>query len=112
MREALAEQLAISVTCSLNLDQFILGGDSAVVIHALNFPFSNQDWRISLVIMTSLNNIPSDSLWEAKKINKSINFCAHLVAHWAAARSHSSSIPFSYSFPSLDSGFDHSLSFL
>ena len=43
MGEALAAQLAISVACSLNLDQFILKGDSEVVIQALNFPFSDQD---------------------------------------------------------------------
>ena len=79
MGEALATQLAISVACSLNLDQFILEGDSEVVIQALNFPFSDQDWRISPVIMTSLNNISSDSFWEARKINRNANFYAHSV---------------------------------
>ena len=43
MGEALVAQLAISVAHSLNLDQFILEGDSLVVIQALNFPFLDQD---------------------------------------------------------------------
>jgi hypothetical protein len=34
--EALAAQLAVSLACSLNLDWFILEGDSTVVIQALN----------------------------------------------------------------------------
>ena len=89
MGEALAAQLAILVTRSLSLDKFILKGDSLVVIQVLNTPFSYQDWKISPVIMTSLYNIPSNSLWEAKKININANFCAHSVARWAVARSHS-----------------------
>jgi hypothetical protein len=61
--------------------------------------------------MTSLNNIHSDSLWEVKNINKSVNFCVHSLTYWAVIRSHFESIPFSISFPSPDSGFDHSFSF-
>jgi hypothetical protein len=43
MREALVAQLAISLACSLSLNQFILEGDSAVVIQALNHPHSDID---------------------------------------------------------------------
>ena len=85
MGEALAAQLATSVTHSLSLTRFILKGDSLVVIQALNSSSSVQDWRISPVIMSSLNNIHSDSLWEARKINRSANFCAHSVARWVVA---------------------------
>jgi hypothetical protein len=95
--EALAAQLAISLACSFNYDRFILEGDSAVVIQALNQTSSNSDWRISPIIMTSLDNIPFTSFWEARKVNRSANFCAHSVARWAAANSHIGSIPFSYS---------------
>jgi hypothetical protein len=84
MGEAFATQLAISVARSLSLDRFILEGDSLVVIQALNTPFSDQDWRISPVIMSYLHNIPFDSLWEARKINRSTNFCVHSVARWAS----------------------------
>ena len=57
--EALVAQLAVSLACSLNLDRFILKGDSAVIIQALNKPFSYLDWRISPIILESLDNIPS-----------------------------------------------------
>jgi ribonuclease HI len=107
--EALAAQLAISLACSLNFDRFILEGDSAVVIQALNQTSSISDWRISPIIMTSLDNIPSTSFWEAIKVTQSANFYAHSVARWAAANSHIGSIPFSYSTsstPTLSSGID------
>jgi hypothetical protein len=107
--EALAAQLAISLACSLNFDRFILEGDFAVVIQALNQPLSNIDWRISLIIMDSLDNVHSTSFWEVKKINRSANLCAHSVARWASANSHTSSIPFFYSTPTsltLTSGID------
>jgi hypothetical protein len=93
----LAAQLAISLTCSFNYDRLILEGNSVVVIQALNQTSSNSDWRISPIIMTSLDNIPYTSFWKARKINRSANFCAHLVARWAASNSHIGSIPFSYS---------------
>jgi hypothetical protein len=47
MGEALVARLAISLAYSLKLDWFILEGDSAVVIQALNNPFLDVDWRIS-----------------------------------------------------------------
>jgi hypothetical protein len=65
----LAAQLAISLACSFNFDRFILEGDSAVVIQALNQSSSISDWRISHIIMTSLDNIPSTSFWEARNVN-------------------------------------------
>ena len=113
MGEALVAQLAISLTHSLSLDRFILEGNYIVLIQALNHPNSDFDWRISPIILESLDTIPSASLWEARKINRSANFCAHLVARWAAAKSYSGSIPFSSSFflsSSLASGNDPSLS--
>jgi hypothetical protein len=113
--EALVMQLAISLACFLNLDWFILEGDSAVVIQALNQPFLDLDWRISPIILESLDNIPSTFFWEARKINKSENLCAHSVARWATGSSYTGSISFSYSFPttlSITSGIDLVLSIL
>jgi hypothetical protein len=43
MGEALAARLAISLACSLNIDRFILEGNSAMVIQALNNPLSEVD---------------------------------------------------------------------
>ena len=113
--EALAAQLAISLACSLHFERFILEGDSAVVIQSLNQTSSDSDWRISPIIKDSLETIPSASFWEARKVNRSANFCAHSVARWAAANSHTGSIPFSYSTSTtltLSSGIDPVISAL
>jgi hypothetical protein len=59
MGEALAARLAISLANSLNIDRFILEGDSVVVIQALNNSLSEVDWRISPIILDSLNSISS-----------------------------------------------------
>ena len=112
MGEALAVQLTTLVAHSLSLDRFILEGDSLVIIQTLNSPLSDQDWRIAPVIMSSLHNILSDSLQEAKKINRSVNFCTHSITRQAAVRSHFDNIPISISFSSLDGRLDPSLSSL
>jgi hypothetical protein len=91
----LAAKLAISFVSSLLLNYFILEGDSSVVIQSLNHPHSDIDWRISPILMDFLSSIPSTSSWEARKINRSANFCTHSMARWAVDRSYSGSIPFS-----------------
>jgi hypothetical protein len=91
--EALAAQLAISPAYSLRLSHFILESDSQVVILALQKPTIVQDWCITDIIHNILDNIPPDSIWSARKVHRSANFYAHYVAHWAAARFISSSIP-------------------
>jgi hypothetical protein len=77
------------------MDHFIIEGDSEVVINSLNNPNLIRDWRISSLILDSLEFISSASFWEARKISRSANFCTHSVARWVAARSHSGSIPLS-----------------
>jgi len=100
--EALATQLAVSLAASLHLNRFILEGDSQVVILTLQCPTIVQDWRITGIITSTLDSIPPDSSWLARKVNRSTNFDVHYVAHWAVARFSSSSIPTSSSFhPSL-----------
>jgi hypothetical protein len=79
MGEALAAQLVISLVRSLLLNQFILESDSVVVIQALNHSNSNFNWRISPIILESLDTIPSASSCKARKINRSANFC---VTQW------------------------------
>jgi hypothetical protein len=91
--EALAAHLAVSLAASLYLNRFIIEGDSQVVILALQQPTIIQDWRITDIIHNTLDLIPSNSYWSARKVNRSANFGAHYVAHWAAARFSSSSIP-------------------
>jgi hypothetical protein len=71
-----------------------------VVVHALQNPNFIRDWRISSIILDSLYSIPIASVWEVKKIKRSVNLCAHSVVRWAVAGSHSGSIPIS-SIPSL-----------
>jgi hypothetical protein len=96
--EALAAKLAVSLATSLHLDHFILEGDSQVVISTLRHPNVSQDWRISSLILKMIGSISASSSWKATKISRSANFCAHYVAHWAATRSFSGSIP-TYSSP-------------
>jgi hypothetical protein len=95
--EALAAQLAVSLASSLHLDRFVIEGDSQIVILALQQPNIVQDWRITDIIQQTLDMFPPDSSWSVRKVNRSANFGAHYVAHWAAARFQSSSIPTSSS---------------
>jgi ribonuclease HI len=94
--EAMAAQLAISLATSLNLDLFIIEGDSEVVVQSLQNPKFVRDWRISSIILNSLDSIPSASFWEARKISRNANFCSHSMARWVAVGSHSGSIPMSF----------------
>ncbi|XP_059450878.1 uncharacterized protein LOC132181647 [Corylus avellana] len=91
--EALAAQLAASLAASLKLSSFSLEGDSSVIIDALQNPSITFDWHIQSVIANSLLLLKASPLWEAKKIHRSANFCAHHVAYWAAARVFSGCIP-------------------
>jgi hypothetical protein len=84
--EALAAQLAGVLANSLQLDHFILEGDSTIVISSLNEPALSLDWHIELVIHETLSNFQVSFLWEARKINRSANFCAHYAAYRAVAR--------------------------
>jgi hypothetical protein len=52
--EALATQLASVLANSLQLEQFILEGDSAIVISSLNEPALSLDWYFELVIYETL----------------------------------------------------------
>jgi hypothetical protein len=78
-REALAALLAASLVVSLQFKNFTIKGDSLTVITALQHPSITQDWLIESIISDS-------SMWEARKINKSTNFCTYHVAYWATAR--------------------------
>jgi hypothetical protein len=91
--KVLAAQLAISLASSLHLNRFILEGDSQVVTLALQQPSIVQDWRITDIITNTLDSIPANASWSVRKVNRSANFGAHYVAHWAPARFSSSSIP-------------------
>jgi hypothetical protein len=96
--EALAALLAASLATSLKLKNFIIEGDSKVVVAALQDPSIVHNWMIAGVIADSLHIIPASSSWEARKINRSANFCAHHLVYWAAARVHSGCIPIFFSF--------------
>ena len=96
--ETLAAQLIASLAASLNFKKFSLEGDSSVVITTLQNPSISLDWHIESVIVNTLFLLPASPLWEAKKIYKSVNFCAHHVAYWAATRVFSGYI-LTYSLP-------------
>jgi len=46
--EALAVRLVASLACSLNFNNFIIEGDSQVVISSLQHPQNSLDWHISM----------------------------------------------------------------
>ena len=54
--EALAAQLAGVLANSLQLDQFILEGVSAIVILSLNDPTLRLDWHIEQVMYETLSS--------------------------------------------------------
>ena len=83
--EALATQLADVLANSLQLDQFILEGDSAIVILSLNDPTLSLYWHIEHVMYETLSNFQVFSHWEVRKINKSAKFCTHYAAYKAVA---------------------------
>jgi hypothetical protein len=91
--EALAARLATSLAAVLKLTNFSLEGDSKIVIDALKIPSITVDWHIEFVIANTLSLVSSFSIWEAKKIHRSANFCVHHVAYWAVARVFSGCIP-------------------
>jgi hypothetical protein len=59
--EALAANLAASLAISLNIQKFILEGDSQIVILALQHSDISQDWRISSTIHNTIDSIPADT---------------------------------------------------
>ena len=91
--EALAALLAASLAVSLNLDPFVLEGDSATVITALQDPSFILDWQLDHLICNIFTLIPVSSTWKARKVNRSANFCAHYVANRAAVGFVSNGIP-------------------
>jgi hypothetical protein len=98
--EAQAAKLAGVLADSLHLENFILEGDSALVVLALQNPALTTNWHIEHLINETLATLHS-SKWEARKINRSANFCAHYVAYRAVARVIPSCIPFSFPLSSI-----------
>ena len=84
--EALAAQLAGALATSMKIDEFILEGDSSIVVSALQNPAHVLDWHIENVIIDTISSFSVSSLWEARKINRSANFCAHYMAYRTMAR--------------------------
>ena len=91
--EAQAALLACSLAVSLNLKNFVIEGDSASVITALQDPSLILDWQIDHIICNIFSLIPTSSTWNARKANRSANFCAHYVANRAAVGFISNGIP-------------------
>jgi hypothetical protein len=78
--EALAALLDASLVASLKLKNFILEGDSSIVISSLQSTIV-LDWHIEHVISDTLSTLLVSSIWEAQKVKKSANFYAHHVAY-------------------------------
>jgi hypothetical protein len=91
--EALVAQLAKALATSIKLDKFIIERDSSIVVSALQNPAHVLDWHIENVIIDTLSSFSVSSIWEARKINRSANFCVHYVTYRAAVRILPSCIP-------------------
>jgi hypothetical protein len=91
--DALAVRLAVSLATSINLENFIIEGDSQVVIMSLQHPQNMLDWRISPIVSDIIDSLPASISWSARKVNRSANFYAHSVAYWVTARSFFDCIP-------------------
>jgi hypothetical protein len=70
----------------MKLNKFILEGVSNVIMSALKSPTLIRDAHIEHVIQETITSFPPSSIWEAKNISRSENFCAFYVAYRAAAR--------------------------
>ena len=101
--EAQAALLVAFLAISLKLDNFSLEGNSSIVISSIQQPSIVLVWPLNSIISDIVSLIPASFLWNARKVNRSVNFYAHHVANWATARVISDCIPtffFSFSPPS------------
>jgi hypothetical protein len=97
--EALAANLAAQLASTMQLKKFILEGESSTVIAALHNQVTSLDSMFNQVIKDTFLSFLDSSLWEAKKISRNENFCAHDVAYRAAARVPPGCIPSLFSPP-------------
>ena len=65
--EAQGAFLAASLASSLHLSQFVIKGDSLIVISALQFLAIITDWHIEQIIKDIIALLPPFSKWETKK---------------------------------------------
>jgi hypothetical protein len=70
----------------MKLNNFILEGVSHVITDALMSPALNNNAHIYHVIQETITRFPPSTLWEAKYISRSENFCALYVAYRATTR--------------------------
>jgi hypothetical protein len=91
--EALAAKLAAELASTMQLKKFILEGESSTIIAALHNQVTSLDSMFNQVIKDTFLSFSDSSLWEARKIFRNENFCAHDVAYRAMARVPPGSIP-------------------
>jgi hypothetical protein len=96
--EAHAALLAASLAVSAGCSSLILEGDSLLTIIAILDPLFFSDWASAPVIADVKNLLLSIPVWKALKSSRCANFCAHLVARWAASHLVFGSIPNSSAF--------------
>jgi hypothetical protein len=84
----------------MKLNNFILEGVSHVITDALMSPALNTNALFYHVIQETITRFLPSSLWDAKYISRSQNFCALYMVYRAAARVIPGYIPFLNSPPS------------
>jgi hypothetical protein len=93
------EALAVELVSSMQLNKFILEGESSTVVSALHNLAFRLDSPFDHVIKDTLLSFSNSSLWEARKSSRNENLCTHYVAYRAVARVPLGCIPSSFSSP-------------
>ena len=96
--EAQAAKLVGVLASSMQLEKFILEGESSSIILALQNSAVRLDFLFEHIVNDTPTSFPASSLWEAKKISRNENFCAFYVIYRATTRVFPSCI-LSLSFP-------------
>jgi hypothetical protein len=91
--EAQAALLAAALARSLNLNKFFIEGHAPTVIYSIQQPSFVVDKHLISIISSILSLMPLASLWYARNVTRSENFCSLFMAKWAAARVTSGCIP-------------------
>jgi hypothetical protein len=91
--EAQAALLAAVLARSLNLNKFSIEGHAPTVIYSIQQPSLMVDKHLISIISSIVSLMPLASLWYARNVTRSENFCSLFMAKWAAARVTSGCIP-------------------
>jgi hypothetical protein len=91
--EAVAALLAVCLAAFSGCDHLLLEGDALLVVLAINNPPLLSSWCFAHCISDISLILSSLHSWNAVKVHRCSNFCAHALAQWAASNHVFESIP-------------------